>query len=214
MTGSRALSSFAWMMMALPALLGACLCYFRPEKAWLWAPAMVVLPVLWLGLGSLERIYGTRSLMRSEDAGVARREASFAVIVSCLALAMPMSAKLFDALGLVDPLSNGSSAIRLTNILIGAYLIVRGNGLPKILTFMSDHRYDPRTLQTLRRRVGWSFVLTGFAYAVIWVVLPEQWTLPAGIAVILIGVLMPTVWLRSYGRWRGALWRHRMQSEE
>ena len=60
-----------------------------------------------------------------------------------------------------------------------------------MLTPLSDIRCDPATLQTLRRRTGWAYVLAGFAYTVLWLVLPVHLAVPVGIAVIVAGILVP-----------------------
>ena len=63
---------------------------------------------------------------------------------------------------------------RATMAVMGAFLMVTGNSLPKRLVPLSGCSCDPATVQQLQRRAGWTFVLAGAALAIGWLVLPES----------------------------------------
>lgn len=81
---------------------------------------------------------------------------------------------------------------------IGLYLLVMGNSLPKKISSMSDQNCGSAKGQSLRRFAGWTFVLSGLAYSIIWLVLPADIATIAGISVVASGLILvvtPCVWL-------------------
>ncbi len=195
MAANRALSNLALAMMALPMLLGACLCWVRPERAWLWALAMVAVPVAALGKTTVRA-----RLLRAESTVDARTAISGAVIVSSWVAASLLAGKLAGTLGTIEPSLADAIAIRWANFLVGGYFVLCGDRLPKVLTPLSDLRGDPANIQTLQRRTGWILILAGLAYAVLWLFLPIRLAWPIGLAVMLGGFLAPSVVLRSLTR--------------
>jgi hypothetical protein len=177
MSTNRALSNFAVAMMALPVILGAALCYMRPEQAWAYALGMLVLPVAW----ALKTRFANAE---------ARSRISFAMIVSSLVISVPLGTSLAAALGLIDGPVHAISE-RLTNVLAGLCIVLLGNQLPKMLTPLSNAACDAATVQRVRRRTGWAQVLAGLAFAVLWLVLPVPFARPIGIAIIVAGILVP-----------------------
>ena len=81
---------------------------------------------------------------------------------------------------------------------IGLYLVIIGNSLPKKISSMSDQNCGSAKGQSLRRFAGWTFVLSGLAYSIIWLVFPADIATIAGISVVASGltlVVTPCVWL-------------------
>ena len=193
MTSNRTLSSLALAMMAPPVILGAALCWLRPGQALAWALAMIVLPA-----AALVRA----KVMRTGNTIQAHKAITGALIFVGLMLSVTLAAWLAAAVGLIDDPLAHAIATRATSVFVGVFFVLRGNSLPKMLTPLSDIRCDPATLQTLRRRTGWAYVLAGFAYTVLWLVLPVHLAVPVGIAVIVVGILAPTVIMRSYANRR------------
>ncbi|HEY5412078.1 MAG TPA: hypothetical protein VIJ94_15255, partial [Caulobacteraceae bacterium] len=195
MTPTRTLSRFALAMMALPVVLGALLCFVRPAAAWLWIFAMLILPASWLGIREAVKAVGKTTaggmMIPVEDPVDARKAISFAMAFASLVIAIPLAARLADALGLIDPSLADAIATRWTNVVAGGYFVLRGNRLPKILTPLSDLRCAPATMLTLQRGAGWIFILAGLAYAVLWLALPVRLAEPIGAAVIVAGILAP-----------------------
>lgn len=191
MTSNRTLSNLALAMMAPPVILGAALCYLRPGQAWAWAIVMFFSPAAWLLLRAKR--------MRTEDA---RRAISGALIFGSLLLSVSLAASLAGVLGLIDGALAHEIAARGASVPAGVFFVLRGNRLPKTLTPLAEVRCDPATLQTVQRRTGLAYVLAGFAFAVLWLVLPVRLATPIGIAVILAGILAPTIIMRSYAKGR------------
>ena len=178
MSTNRALSRLAVAMTALPVILGAALCYVRPDRAWVCAMCMLVLPAAW----------ALKTRLGSADAGT---RISYAMIVSSLVISVPLGTSLAAALGLIDGPTVHALGDRLTNVLAGLCIVLLGNQLPKMLTPVSGARCDAATLQSVRRRMGWAQVLAGLTFAVLWLVLPISLARPIGIAVIVAGILVP-----------------------
>jgi hypothetical protein len=212
MTANRTLSNLAVAMMGLPVILGISLCYLRAERTGLWVAAMLFLPVSWLGIKAVPKALRTTMLgtilMPLENTADARKAISSAMIFASLIAAMPMGAKLANALGLIDESLAAAIAARWMSVLAGGYLILRGNRLPKILTPLPDIRCDPATMQSLQRRTGWAYVLAGFTFTLVWLVLPVHLAQPIGMGIIAVGILVPTFILRFYAKRWTALLNH------
>jgi hypothetical protein len=210
MTTNRNLSNPALVMMGLPVLLGAPLCYLRPGEVWAWVAGMFIVPVVWLGIKAARKVFGNAAIPTKHDRSPAdtRKAVSGAVILASLLLSASLAAPLAAALGLIDESLARAIASRGVYVFVGWYFVLRGNRLPKMLTPLSDTRCDPARLQTLQRCTGWSYVLAGFALAVVWLLLPVHLAQPIGMAIIAVGVLLPTFILRSYATGRNALINH------
>jgi hypothetical protein len=183
MSTNRALSTLAVAMMALPVILGAALCYLRPDRAWLCAICMLVLPAAWV----------LKTRFKNIDA---RRRISYAMIFSSLVITIQLGASLAAALGLIDEPTVHAIGDRLTNVLAGLCVMFLGNQLPKMLAPLPEAPCDAATMQSVRRRIGWTHVLSGLALAVLWLVFPVQLARPIGIAIIVAGILVPSTVMR------------------
>jgi hypothetical protein len=196
-TTTRPLSNLALAMMALPVILGAWLCYVRPERAWVWVFGMFFLPVLWLAIKATGQAFGKTTVaamtMCGENIPESRKTLSGAMIFASLLIAVALGARLADALGLMEGTWAQAIINRATNVFVGGYLVFHGNRLPKILTPVWSARCDSATMQTLRRRTGWAYVLAGLAFTLLWLALPVHLARPIGMAVIVAGVLVPSV---------------------
>ena len=92
---------------------------------------------------------------------------------------------------------NGDTSQRLIQVAIGMVLVGAGNVVPKRLPKMSEDNCEPSRRQSRQRFAGWTFVLAGIAYAVIWIAAPID-SAPV-ISMCVVGaatllVLVPCVW--------------------
>ncbi len=202
MTPHRALSNLSWVMMALPVILGSALCDLRPDGAWAWVMAMVFLPASRLGLkvagSALGKTTGWAMILPRENTADAQKRIAYAMSFAGLVLSVLLGASLAAALGLIDDPTANVIGSRMANVLAGLFLMSLGNQLPKMLTPLSDTPCDPATVQTVRRRTGWAHVLTGLLFTVAWLVLPLQSARSIGMALMVAGILVPTVIMRCY----------------
>jgi hypothetical protein len=76
-------------------------------------------------------------------------------------------------------------AQRGTMVLIGVFLALVGNAMPKTLPPLDATNCDQSRLQRLMRVAGWTWVIAGLALAIAWL------TLPSRIADPLTFILMP-----------------------
>ncbi len=65
-------------------------------------------------------------------------------------------------------------AQRLTMAVVGAFLAVTGNAIPKTLTPLDALACDAAAAQRFQRRAGWAWTITGAALALVWFVLPIE----------------------------------------
>ena len=81
-----------------------------------------------------------------------------AVVFAALMMGIPLALTLARAYGVVDDIDLGR---RSTGVLIGAFLVMLGNVMPKNLPPLSSMRCDGARQQAFQRLVGWTWVLCG-----------------------------------------------------
>jgi hypothetical protein len=177
-TGSNV---FAATLLAAATALAGVDWYLQPQRAVAWVAALAFLGVMALALLGAARLSGTAPASR---AGESLRSG---VAFGSLILVCSLGARLLAALGAV-----GSEELsrRVSMAILGAFLVFSGNGLPKMLTPLADLRCDPARVQALQRRAGWTFVLSGLAFSLAWLVLPIAVAEPVSLCVLLGGTLL------------------------
>ena len=138
--------------------------YARPEAALAWTAPLAMFAVMFAAL-RLSR----RALCRST--GDALRSPDWiptAVVFAALMMGIPLALTLARSYGVVDDIDLGR---RSTGVLIGAFLVMLGNVMPKNLPPLSSMRCDGARQQAFQRLVGWTWVLCGLASTIAWLAL-------------------------------------------
>lgn len=141
----------------------------RPDAAWAWAAAIGMLLVM-AGVRWRSQLAFRRS---SSDAASARSAASVTggVVFGALMLIIPLAVNLAHAYGL---LADPDSGQRMSMIILGAYLAVTGNAIPKTFATSSSMQCDRARLQAFQRFAGWTWALCGLGFAAAWLALPTD----------------------------------------
>lgn len=63
-------------------------------------------------------------------------------------------------------------AHRLRGVIIGVFLVITGNAIPKTRGLYGKENCEPSTRQSFRRYAGWIFVLAGLGYTISWLAVP------------------------------------------
>ena len=145
---------------ALVAFTSAWMWHLQPERILLYGLTGTMIPVAWVGMLLYER-------RGSRTGGARTAHASKALAAATALLAASLVMALVEGLGIL----NGETADRVVGVGIGILLTLIGNTVPKALTPLVKLRCDPADVQAFRRFAGWTFVLTGIAYASTWLVL-------------------------------------------
>ena len=113
------------------------------------------------------------------------------LVFAGLMIAIPLALKLATRFGWMNA---GDLPDRLLMVLIGAFIVVTGNAIPKRLS--PRGRCEPVEVQAFRRFAGWTWVLAGLALMLAWLVLPNAaadvvtfTVLPIGIGLIALRAL-------------------------
>jgi len=167
-------------LVALSAALAAANWYLVPGRSRSWAAALAVLAVMGVALWMGRRDASTVAAQRAADS------LRGGVFVGAIILVMSLGVKLAEALGAVD---HSDASQRLTMVIMGVFIMVTGNAIPKTLTPLSDFPGDIARAQALQRVVGWALVLSGLAFAITWLVLPRDIATPVSVAVVLVAVI-------------------------
>lgn len=183
MTAGNPISYYlAPVLLALSIALAAANWYLQPEGAMAWGAALLM-------LGGMFVVFLFASRRSPDDA--ARRQAGdairSAIAFAGLIMAFSLGATLATTLGGLD---NEEVSRRTIMVIMAASFVFAGNALPKTLTPLSALQCDPARVQAYQRFAGWTFVLTGLAFAIAWLVLPLDLAEPVSIALLMSGMLI------------------------
>lgn len=166
MTAKPMSNLLAPLVVATAAALVAANWWLRPDRAWAWGLALALIT------GMVAALVVTRRA--TADPGP-RRAASDSIRGAVLSagsiLIVALGAKLAAVLGMaVHP----EGVRRVTMVLVGGYLAFTGNAIPKSLTPLSQMRCDPARVASAQRFLGWTWTVTGLAFALVWIALPSE----------------------------------------
>ena len=171
----------------------------KPAAAWAWA-AVIVMSVVMV---TVQRFWQRASIRSSGDATLARGADAVAnaVVFAAVMMIIPLALSLGHAYGVVDNPAGGMQ--RTTMIMIGAYLAMTGNAMPRMLPPTSSLPCGAAQVQAFQRRAGWTFVLCGLGFAIAWLVLPLATAAAVSMALVASAIIMTMVELlrlRKRGR--------------
>jgi hypothetical protein len=152
----------------------------KPANAWAWT-AVIVISVVMVAVQRRSQLALSRS---SGDAALTRSVDSIAqaVAVGALMIIIPLALTLAHAYGVVDDPDSGMQ--RTTMVLVGAYLAMTGNAMPRMLPTVSSMQGDVARIQAFQRLAGWTWVLCGLGFAAAWLALPIDAALPVSMALV------------------------------
>lgn len=182
--------------MALPLIvlvLALANWYARPAAAWAWTAVIAIALIMIV----VTRLSQSRSNQSPGDAVLARSADSIAsaVVFAALMLIIPLALTLARAYGLVDNPADGIQ--RTTMILIGAYLAMTGNAMPRMNPPTSSKGCSGGRIQAFQRLAGWTWMLCGFGFATAWLALPIDAAGPVSTTLVGTAMLVTIV-----GIWR------------
>ena len=163
----------------------------KPAAAWAWAAAIVVFVVM----VAVQRRFQLASSRSPGDAVSVRSAASVAgaVVFGALMMIIPLALSLAHAYGLVD---DPDSGMRRTNmIMIGAYLAVTGNAMPRMLPPTSSMPCGGARVQAFQRHAGWTWVLCGLGMAMAGLALPIDAQMPISLVLVATAMIVTIVQL-------------------
>jgi hypothetical protein len=166
----------------------------RPAAAWAWA-AVIVFSVVMVVVQRLSELAWSRS---SGDAASVRGVHSIdgAVVFGALMMIIPLALTLARAYGLVD---DPDSGIRRTNmIMIGAYLAMTGNAMPRMLPPTSSMPCGGARVQAFQRFAGWTWTLCGLGIAMAWLALPIDAATPISVALVATAMIVTIIQLLRF----------------
>jgi hypothetical protein len=163
----------------------------RPAAAWAWA-AVIVISVVMVAVQRISQLALSRS---PGDAAAARSVSSIAgaVVFAALMMIIPLALTLAHAYGLVDDPDSGMR--RTTMIMIGAYLAMTGNAIPRMLPPTSAMPCGGARVQAFQRHAGWTWVLCGLGLATAGLALPIDAQTPITFALVAAAIIATIVQL-------------------
>jgi hypothetical protein len=168
-------------LVALSSILAAGNWYLQPERPGAWASAMFLIGCMGLALFLIPR--------DAHDA--ARRGAGDSirrgVVFAGLMLVMVLGLKLATAAGLIV---DADVSRRATMIVTAAFFVFTGNAMPKTLTPLASLQCDGAKIQAFQRFAGWTWVLSGLAFGIAWLVLPIDLAKPVSLVLLMTGMLL------------------------
>ena len=131
---------------------------FRAASA-LTAAGVVLVLANWYVKRSLRRRPGDTSVVRGLD------WIATGVVFGALMMGVPLALMLARTYGVVDDIDAGR---RSTGVLIGVFLAMLGNVMPKNLPPLASMACDGARIQAFQRLAGWTWVLCGLGSALAW----------------------------------------------
>ena len=192
------ISSRAWSALPLIAIALALANWnARPDEAWAWA-AVIVISLVMVAVRWRTQLAFRHS---SADAVSIRSLASVTggVVFGSLMMIIPLALTLAHAYGVVEDPDSGR---RTTMIILGAYLAVIGNGIPRMLPPVSSLQRDGARVQAFQRLAGWTWVLCGLGFATAWLALPEDAAASVSTALVVSAMIVTIVQLLRLRRLR------------
>jgi hypothetical protein len=141
--------------------------YTKPEAALAWTAVLAIFAVMTAAL-RLSRPIARRTTTTEAMAARGLDQIATAVVFAALMLGIALALTLARTYGLVD---GDDVARRSTGALIGAFLAMLGNAMPKNLPPLSS-AYDDARQQAFHRLLGWTWALCGLASVIGWLALP------------------------------------------
>jgi hypothetical protein len=167
-------------LLVLAAVLAAGNWILQPARAIAWAGALLV-------IGGLGLVQVRASASRASAArGLAGDPVRIAVVFAGMMLVVAESVKLAGALGALE---DSDVSLRATMALLGAFFVVAGNALPKILRPLAALR-DAGKADARQRAAGWAWVVMGLVCAIAWIVLPLRLAESVSLAAFIGGTLV------------------------
>jgi hypothetical protein len=80
-------------------------------------------------------------------------------------------------------------------IMVGAYLAVTGNAMPRMLPPTSSLPCGGARVQAFQRLAGWTWVLCGLGFATAWLALPIDAAEPVSMALVVAAMIVTIVQL-------------------
>ena len=143
--------------------------YAKPESALAFAAELAMFAVMGAALRASHRAVRTSCGTANQKAVAGIQSIPTAVVFAALMLGIPLALTLARPYGLLDRTDIDR---RSTGVLIGVFLAMSGNVMPKNLPPLSSTGIDGARQQAFHRRMGWTWALCGLASAIAWLALP------------------------------------------
>lgn len=170
-------------ILGLIQILGLIMMFREPGLIWMWAIAMLMLPVAWFLLERL-RFKGTLDQSALDDQKTVRWSVSAASIM----IVIPLSLTVVYDTGLAG--FSDTFEQRLAGIVFGIVLVGYGNLVQKRPASLGKGIDNAARQQTTNRQAARIFVITGFAYIAVWCFVHINYTVGFSMVVLVAMVIM------------------------
>ena len=163
--------------------------YAKPEAALAFTAVLAMFAVMFAALRVSRRALRDSTAKATAVPGLERIPT--AVVFAALIMGIPLALTLARSYGVVDDIDLGR---RSTGVLIGAFLMMLGNVMPKNLPPLSSG-CDGARQQAFHRLAGWTWVLCGLASAIGWLALPIDFAETATTVLVVTAIAVTIVHL-------------------
>ncbi len=171
-----------------PALIVICMLlagwnwYLQPGRAGVAAGLTVLLAVMTFAFFRSRNWSGSEGPLRNAGDSILH-----GIVFGGLMVASALGVKLAVTFGVVH---SSDLDQRLMMVIIGAFLASTGNAMPKTLVPLAAASCNGERIQSFKRLAGWTWVLTGLALAIAWLVLPVSLASIMTVPLMLTGALI------------------------
>jgi hypothetical protein len=132
----------------------------KPEQASHWMVAMAAMAVIWLVAALVGEVWSKSESMK--------RYIAMSATLAGVILAVALGTAIFDVGGSAGHVLRA----RVSGIVAGLVLCVIGNGGPKVTEALKPGCFSTAESMAAKRFTGWTFVVAGLAYALLWGLAP------------------------------------------
>lgn len=168
----------SWLT-AAGVLLALANWYVDPGFALAWMVVLAMFGVMGVALWRWRR---AGSQEATPAAASALDSIPTAVVCAALMMGVPAALTLADSLGAFD---GTDLALRATGVLVGIYLAMLGNVMPKNVPPLSSTSCGAARQQAFHRRAGWTWALCGLLSAIGWLALDVAYAAAASVGLML-----------------------------
>ncbi|MCF6294046.1 MAG: hypothetical protein L3J04_11700 [Robiginitomaculum sp.] len=163
MLNHKLLSKFAPALTFAVLFLGVWQWYLQPKLLVTSIIGAGFLPAVWLGMAIIQRFKAGSCAISN-----AKQQLRSGISAAGLILALAMVLSIAQQYQTID----AEMGERINSAILGAIVMIMGNFLPKAINPINGNNCEISTTQKIQRFAGWTFVVSGFLYSLIWVFAP------------------------------------------
>ena len=172
------------LTVAINLVLGITNWLIAPHYAWRWFAGIMYMPSMWIFV-----IWTLNRRPLGQYSTTERRFFIASVLSASLLIFLAFTLRLIEHFDVFKM----TTIDRVWGVGIGLFLAAFGNTLPKVLRPLPAKQCAGAETQSVQRFAGWTFVLAGLTYAILWVFMPAKWAEDVTIYIVMAALALVVI---------------------